>query len=62
MISTSTMNATPAMCQYAEIVFRSAVTLTWNMLMIPAAIRKIAYSTKIDMFAEEPNQSFMCAE
>ncbi len=36
------MNATPAMCQYAEIVFSIAVMLTWNMLMIPAARRKIA--------------------
>ena len=43
-------------------VFRNAVTLTWNMLMIPAAIRKIAYSTKIDVFAEKPNQSFMFSE
>ena len=36
------MNATPAMCQYAEIVFSIAVTLTWNMLMSAAAIRKMA--------------------
>ena len=56
------MNATPAMCQYAEIVFSSAVMLTVNMLMIAAADRQIAYMTKIDVFAENPNQSFMCAE
>ena len=36
------MNATPAMCQYAETVFSIAVMLTWNMLRIAVAARKIA--------------------
>ena len=34
--STSTMNATPAMCQYAEIVFRSAVNWTFSRLITSA--------------------------
>ncbi len=37
MISTTTMKATPAMCQYAEIVFSIAVMLTLNMLSTTAA-------------------------
>ncbi len=42
MISTSTMKATPAMCQYADTVLSIAVMLTWNMLMIAAAARNTA--------------------
>src|SRR6185436_11263921 len=36
MIMTRTMNTTPAMCQYAEIVFSIAVIVTLNMFTITA--------------------------
>jgi len=42
MISTSTMTATPAMCQYADTEFSIAVRLTWNMFRSPDASRKAA--------------------
>ena len=45
--STSTINATPTMCQYAEIVFRSAVIRTLNRLITSAATRKMMYSRKM---------------
>ena len=37
------MNATPAMCQYAEIVLSSAVIRMSNTLIRHAARRKTAY-------------------
>ena len=37
----ATMTATPTMCQYAEIVFRPAVTLMLKRLMTAAAARKM---------------------
>ncbi len=38
------MNATPTMCQYAEIVFRPAVILILKRLMMQAQSMKNAYS------------------
>ena len=43
-IRTMTMNATPTMCQYAEIVFRPAVIRMLKMLMMQAQSMKNAYS------------------
>ena len=48
--STITMNATPAMCQYAETVFRSAVTWTFSRLITSAATRKMRYRRKMYSF------------
>ena len=56
------MNATPIMCQYAEIVLSPAVIRMSNTLIRHAAMRQIAYMTKMEKFADAPNQSFMCAE
>ena len=48
--STSTINATPAMCQYAEMVFRRAVIRTLSRLITSAATRKMMYSRKMYSF------------
>ena len=47
MISTSTMNATPAMCHHAEIEFKSDVMLTANRFSTSAIAITTVYVTKI---------------
>jgi len=53
MIRTRTMNATPAMCQYAEIVFSIAVIETLNMFTATASSIITEYVSSVHSFVFE---------